>query len=562
MSDLLLLNATVVTLDAASSTHSAVAVRDGKVWAVGATEELRNQASPDTVVVDMEKRTVIPGFIDGHNHFCVASFEPRQIDCSTPPIESLAEILEMIHERAAVEPRGQWIRGWGFHWSRVKEQRNPTRQELDEASPNNPFILMDASYHGCFVNTLALEMSGIDRHSPPGKCGIIVKDDQGELTGTLLESAMNVPHSLSWLSYVERSPEDAIALVEQNCRRHAAVGITAVSDALVLPEAATLYQRAAEANRLPIIMHQMHGGRTFFDPPRLDCVYGVDMAADFGPMLKGGTLKMFMDAVHPGPAIDRCEHGIPDFHTGTNYYSRGEAWELVQAATARGLQVAIHSLGNCAVRQTLDTFASARRTPEGKNASLRIEHFIIGTKEQAARAADLEIMVMTNPGFAHRWGDMYLHNWRGKGQPDLRILPLRTLVDAGVLVAAASDYPCDVLDPLEGIWAAVTRRALNGEMVDPEEGVTPLEALRMYTSNAAIVSGRGSEEGTIEVGKRANLVVLDQNPLACHEESLRDIVVLQTYVDGKLVFDRSTEKSMASLETYTLDEHPGQMIDR
>jgi predicted amidohydrolase YtcJ len=543
--DVLLVNGTILSMDSSCRVHSAVAIRDGRIAAVGESQALRAQAPIGATVLDLRGRTVIPGLIDGHNHFSVGFLEPRQVDCSTPPLGSLGEVLDRIRAHAQTQPPGGWIRGWGFHWSRVREQRNPTREELDEVSPRNPLVIMDASYHGCFTNSLALLESGIDRHSPPGRCGEIVLDEAGEPTGTLLESAMDMPESLSWRAYVERFPEDALRLLAQNGRRHLAMGITTVSDALVRPEASALYARAWAEGDLPLNIHQMHGGRKFLEPPRVDALSADAMKLDYGDRLRGGTIKLFMDAVHPSPAIDQTVAGLPGRHTGLNYYSRGEALELALQAVSAGLQVAVHALGDCAVQQTLDVFSAIRQTSTGSAASLRIEHFVLASPEQAARAAALGVIVVTNPGFVHRWGDQYLHRWRWDGRPELRVLPMRTLLDCGVVVAAGSDYPCDGLNPFVAMWAAVTRRSWTEEPVFEGEAVSPLEALRMYTSSAAMACGRESEEGTIEVGKRANLVVLDRNPLVCSSESLPSTLVLATYLDGAAVFEHPSWQALS-----------------
>jgi predicted amidohydrolase YtcJ len=241
--------------------------------------------------------------------------------------------------------------------------------------------------------------------------------------------------------------------------------------------------------------------------------------------------------VHPGPAVDRRAPDGRDVHTGMTYYSKGEVSRLVAEILGAGLEPAVHALGSCAVDQILDVFESARATSDGADASLRIEHFILVRRDQAARAADIGAKVVVNPAFLHQWGDTYLHTWRGEGQPHLRIIPIRSLLDAGAVVAAASDYPCADFAPLLGIEAAVTRRAMNGEIVDIDESVTPLEALRMFTSSAAIVEGTSTTEGTLEPGKRANLTVLDANLLEVAPSAIHSIQVLQTYVDGELAFD-------------------------
>lgn len=544
--DLVLFNGVIRSMDTADRVGSAVAITGDRIAWVGSSAGLADAVGVGTHALDLGGRTVIPGLIDAHNHFSMAAFEPDQVDCSTPPLDSLRAVLERIAVHAAADASGRWIRGWGYHWSRVRERRNPKRAELDAVCPDNPFVLMDASYHGCFVNSPALERSGIDRHSPPGRCGILVLDEHGEPTGELLESAMNAPESLSWRSYAERAPDRAIALIEQHARRHLALGITAVSDGLVMPSAAALYRAAADAGRLPITVHQMHGGRRFFEPPRLDGSGMASIGDDYADRLRGGTVKLFMDAVHPSPAIDRPMGGRPDVHTGVNFYSRGEATELVTETVAAGLQVAIHALGNCAVGQSLDACGAVRRTNLGRDAALRIEHFVLANQSQCRQAADLGVVVVTNPGFVDTWGDQYLERWRWDGRPDLKVLPLRTLLDAGVTVAAASDHPCDELSPFHGMWAAVARRSWTGETLFPEEAVTPLEALRMYTATAAAASGRAGDEGSIEVGKRANLAVLDRDPTTCSEDDLRDVTVLQTYVDGKLAFEHAEAWPMAS----------------
>lgn len=533
--DILITANRIRTLDARDTVARAIHIRDGSIHAVGEPEQLEQMVPVGSSRVAFPGGTILPGFIDGHSHFSFGAFEPVQADCSTPPLASLREVFEALERTAVGAEPGTWVRGWGFHWSRVAEGRNPTRAELDRVAPHNPLVLMDASYHGCFVNSLALERAGVDKHSGPGRSGILVYDEHGELTGALLESASDLPQSLSWESVPDASIAEAIRLIRVNGKRHLGAGITSVSDALVTPRAHELYRAAAERDELPLSIHQMRGGRTFFEPPRVDA--SDDYAASYGTRLRGGTIKMFMDVVHPGPAVDRRTEDGHDVHTGVMYYSRGEVTRLVQEILDRGLEPAVHSLGNCAIEQILDVYEAARGSAAGADASLRIEHFILATREQAARAADLGVKVVVNPAFLFQWGDMYLHSWRGEGQPHLRIIPIRSLLDAGVTVAAASDYPCAPFAPLIGVEAAVTRRAMNDEVVDIDEAVTPLEALRMFTSSAALVAGTAASDGTLEVGKRANLVVLDADPLDVPPSAIHSIRVVQTFVDGEPAFN-------------------------
>jgi predicted amidohydrolase YtcJ len=534
--DLVLSADRILTLDPANRVVTAIHIRDGRIHDVGALAEIEPHLPPDARRIDLHGCTVIPGFIDSHNHFSFGAFEAVQVDCSTPPITKLSDVLGRLERAAAASEPGRWVRGWGFHWSRVTESRNPTRAELDRVSPNNPLVLMDASYHGCFVNSLALQRAGVDRHSGAGRSGILVYDEHGELTGALLESASDLPQTLSWESIPDASVDEAIRLITANCQRHLAAGITSVTDGLVTTRAHSLYVEAARRGALPIYLHELRGGRTFFEPPRVDAS-SADYAGSHGGRLRGGSIKVFMDVVHPGPAVDRRTSDGRDEHSGVMYYSKGEIGRLISEILGSGLEPAVHTLGNCAANHILDAYEAARATTDGAGASLRIEHFILASKDQAKRAADVGAKVVVNPAFLYQWGDMYLHNWRGEGQPHLRIIPIRSLLAAGAVVAAASDYPCADFAPLLGIESAVTRRAMNGEIVDIEESVTPLEALRMFTSSAATVEGTSATEGTLESGKRANLTVLDANPLEVAPSAIHSIQVLQTYVDGELAFD-------------------------
>jgi predicted amidohydrolase YtcJ len=195
--DVVILNANVRTVDDHDSVAQAVLMSGGKFRAVGTEAEVRAAASVDTQFIDVGARTVVPGFIDAHNHLSIAAFAPDAVDCSTPPISTLGEVLEAIEKHCKTIPVRQWVMAMGFHMSHIREQRNPTRYELDEVAPNNPVFLIDASCHAGYANSLALSEVGIDSHTPQPWGGEIELDKKGEPTGTLLEAAANSLHSAS-----------------------------------------------------------------------------------------------------------------------------------------------------------------------------------------------------------------------------------------------------------------------------------------------------------------------------------------------------------------------------
>lgn len=535
--DVVILNANVRTINDHDSVARAVLFRAGRFAAVGSEAEVRAAASPGAQFIDLSGRTVVPGFIDAHNHLSIAAFAPDCVDCSTPPLSTLGEVLEAISNHCKTLPPGQWVRGMGFHMLGIREQRNPTRYELDEVAPNNPFFLIDASCHAGFANSQALAEVGISAHTPQPWGGEIELDKNGEPTGTLIETAANLLHSVSWNAYAERDVEHAVEMLHAKMRNYLAAGITGVGDAMVTAKSAELYRRADARGKLPFTVQQLHAGDHFFamqDLRRPDIVDRIREASS--DRLRGGTMKIFVDRAYPGPAIDRVHHGCCT-HVGAAFYDKSEVRELAIRASELGIHTAIHGMGNCAVNTVLDAYEAVRRR-RNSSSVMRLEHAFVAEPQQGARMADLGVDLVASPGLACLWGEFF-DMWRGEGQHHLRVLPVRSMIDAGVRVSLASDHPCGTFSPAEIMWTAVARTTHRGASVDPEEAVTAAEALRLYTINAAHASNRASEEGSIEVGKRANFLVLDRDVVTCPTDEIRRMQIDMTFVDGNLVHERA-----------------------
>lgn len=539
--DVLLTNATVRTVDARNTVAEAVLIRNGAFAAVGSEMEVRRCATPDAEIVDLGGATVVPGFIDAHNHLSIAAFAPDCVDCATPPMSTLAEVLSAIEAHCKTAPAGQWVRAMGFNMSYVREQRNPTRYELDEVAPNNPVFLIDASCHAGFVNSAALSRVGIDAHSPDPAGGEIERDKTGEPTGVLMESAANILHSTSWNAYAERDWDRSVELLHARMKDYLATGITFVGDAMVTAKAAELYRRADAQGKLPFGVQMLHAADHFFDTHDLRRSDIIDRIKEPGSdRLIGGSMKIFVDRAYPSPALDKVHNGCCS-HVGIAFYPKAEVGRLAARAAELGISTAIHGMGNCAVDTVMDAYENSRRG-RSTDAVLRLEHAFIADPKQAPRMADLGIDLVANPGLAYLWGEVFSF-WRGDDQPQLRVLPVRSMLDAGVRVSLASDHPCGSFSPAEIIWTAVTRKSYRGMSVDATEAITPEEALRLYTINAAHTSNRADQLGSIEVGKVANLVVLDRDIVTCAHEDIRHARVEMTYVDGMKLFERASGNS-------------------
>ena len=534
--DLVLLGGNVLTMDSKDSRAEAVAVNNGKLELVGANAEVSKLVGPETKVVHLSGRTVIPGFVDPHNHFSLTTFQPVAVNCSVPPHNSAKGILESLAAAAKDTPRGRWIIGWGFKsWG--KEGVQLSRWELDEVTPNNPVTIMDVSVHASYANSAALKLAGIDRNTPESPRGRILRADNGEPNGTLWEGAMDIVHNLSMRDHMEYLGDEVADLVHHNCMKHLAMGITSVGDSLVLPDAAKMYRIADAQGKLPFVVHQMMGGDGFFAAPEKPARREVD-DGNVSDRLRGGTVKMFMDPFLPKPALVHFHPDGTQERLGERYYTQEEADALVLDAHSRDLQVGIHCLGTWSMEQALNAFENAQRKHPREEPRHRIEHFFLPTMEQIRRAKSLGVIASIQPQFVHTYAGPSKVLAEECGG-DVRVFPLKTMISEGVVVAASSDNPCAPLNPFIGIQAIVTRVSQEGgDPVVPEEAVTPLEALRMYTLNSAYAMNRDHEVGSLEKGKRADIAVLSHDPTAVAPDSIHDVLADQTYVDGQLAYER------------------------
>ncbi len=286
---------------------------------------------------------------------------------------------------------------------------------------------------------MALDEVGISSHTPQPWGGEIEQDEKGEPTGTLLETAANPLHSASWNAYAERDWDRAVELLHAKMREYLAVGITAVGDAMVTAKAAELYRRADAQGKLPFTVQQLHAGDHFFamqDLRRSDIVDRIKEPSS--ERLHGGTMKIFVDRAYPGPAIDRIHHGCCS-HVGAAFYDKNEIRELAVRASELGIHTAIHGMGNCAVDTVLDAYEAVRRQRKSDSV-LRLEHAFVADPRQGARMAELGVDLVANPGLAYLWGEFF-DMWRGEDQHHLRVLPVRSMLDAGVRVESGLRPP-------------------------------------------------------------------------------------------------------------------------
>jgi predicted amidohydrolase YtcJ len=504
----LLVNAHVLTMDDQRPCAEALAVRDGRIAAVGSREEVERERDRETEVVDLGGTTVLPGFIDPHNHFAIGALESFWADCRRA--RSIAEIQRRMAEAARRTPDGGWVRGLGYDHHALAERRHPTRQDLDDAVPDQPAFLLHYSHHQGVASSRALAAAGITRVTRDPAGGEIGRDRTGEPTGLLFERAMSGVEARSREGWEDRFVEVARAA----SLAYAAHGLTTIEDAAVTPAMARRYVEAHERGALAIHVEEMMvGSGGWFERP--------DDAAP------GRTLKLFVDGGY------RCAMRVTrDGQARTSgflFYQRAELADVVAAALAAGRRVTCHAIGNLGVERAVDAIGDAlARVPDGRG-RVRIDHAIFLTGELVRRIADLGVPLVEQPSFLHDVGGT-------PPPPGVLVRPFRTVRGAAIRQAFSSDFPCGSLSPLVGIHAAVTRRSRSGQSESPEEALAVDDALRASTIEAARVMGLEDDRGSLTAGKRADLVVLSADPGAVPATELLDLKVLQTWVSGDRVY--------------------------
>lgn len=532
--DLLLMNGRIHTMDARFSSAQAMAIRDGRIVAIGSDQQLRALRQHAAKIVDLKGQAVIPGLIDTHTHALswALGVVERDIDTTYPKMKSIADIAAAVKARASELTAGKPIAGAGWDESKLSEHRTPTRADLDAASPNNPVILGHISGHSVWVNSAALRMAGITTATPNPDGGIIDKNAAGELTGILKENAQGLVAALNPPPNKEKYVE-AIAYLSDAA---AEVGLTTIHNISLAPDEINAYYEARRRGKLQIRVHMSPVIGSYGDVAR---IRSMGVATGFGDdMLKFGPLKIFTDggrgprtiAIYPPPVV-----GEPA-NLGVLMWKSDELEKSQQELTAMGWQLATHAIGDRAIDQVLASYAKIIHAHPGKDLRPRVIHCGIATPAIQKRLKELKVVVDNNPPFIYwldSYGDLY-------GEERVRwSYPGKSYFENGIVAAGGSDVPVSPLSPWWGIWAAVVRRELkSGKIMAPEERVTVEQALTMYTRNGAYVAFEEDRKGSLEPGKLGDFLVLDRDVFTVPAEELKDVKVRQTYVGGKQIYAR------------------------
>jgi hypothetical protein len=534
--DTIFVNGHVLTLDAKGTEVQAIAVRDGRILATGSTRKLHRLAGPQTGVVDLKGRTVLPGFVDGHAHTALAArMIERYLDGRFATTPSVSVLLEKIAARAAATPAGQWliVAGSSSSQTRFAERRLPTRAELDGAAPGVPVMFLNGS-HEAVVNSLGVHVLGLQRGVTETKGAHVELDADGEPTGMFQEGMMLFPDLRIPAEDLRRYYSRVIPEMWNACGYTSVYTLAPLDQWPVLRE---LAQRAPTTLRYTIGLHADPGGR--YIPAALD---GLGLPASVDPAwYRLAGIKVWVDSDVPmrGGAVSEPYAGDPDAR-GILNLTQGELDALVLRTRRAGLAFLAHATGDRATAMALDAFEKAQQGQVGPAApgTLRIEHFgefMLGPRD-LERAGRLGVSVNVQPGWIYTLANSTIENLGAeRAQGAFRF---RSMIDAGLKPGFGTDLTgivLETLDPFLHVWAAVTRNSDAGVFV-PGQAVSVDEALRMLTIWSARAQGEDAIKGSLEPGKLADFVVISRDIRKIRPDEIRGLEVLQTVVGGKLVY--------------------------
>src|ERR1700761_5506698 len=533
---LVLVNGKILTMDGQSRTAEAVAIRDGKFLAIGDSPTIRSMAGNGTRTIDLAGKTVVPGLIDTHAHFKAAGLADYVVNMSRA--KTVAEALEAIKQFAAKKKPGEWIIGGAWHPpSQLAEKRYLTRQEIDSVAPNNPDYLRTVG-HFSMANTLALTKAGVTKDTPNPSGGSFERDSSGELTGVLVETAIDrVEKAVPPWTAEDEFRQFKLAEGVLN-----SYGITSVVEgATPATDIATL-QKVAASGEATVRVGLMFRP----EPPAENSAWeaimrGNGVSSGFGDdWVRFAGIKIFYDGgmtLKTALMRDPYPDSHDDYH-GISQLTPERLKELVSICNKYNWRVGVHVVGDRGVDDVLDAFEAADKEKSIKDRRFILIHGSLIRPDQMERVRRLGARVDFQNVFM--WDKAAtVERFLGKATAD-RAVPTKTLIERVGLnsLGAGTDFPVNPINPFINMYIMVTRKDPNGHVYGAAETIGREQALRLYTSAASRYMFDEEKKGTIEPGKLADLAVLSADFMSVPEEEIKDIKVDQTIVGGKVVFQQ------------------------
>jgi predicted amidohydrolase YtcJ len=545
-------NGKIVAVDPQFRIVEAMAVRGDSILAVGTDEEIQALAGSGTRQTDLGGKTVLPGLIDSHSHAPSAAM--YEFDHTVPDMETIADVLRYIESRADMLDGGQWIRLSQVFITRLREQRYPTRAELDKAAPGNPVVFStgpDAS-----LNSLALKLSGIgkDFRVPEGEPCRVERDSSGAPTGILRNCSQYVKFESS---RAEPTEQDHLQRLKAMLADYNSVGITSIVDADTADSELELYRKLREQNELTtrtFVVLSVNAQAPLEEIEKRIHETAQNPLHQYNNMLWVRGIKTYLDGgMLTGSAYMREPWGVSKIYSiedptyrGVLFIQPEKLYQIAKLALANGLQFTAHSQGDGAVHNMLDAYERINRDDfPVKEMRPSITHASFMSAEAIGRMQQLGVVANLQPAWLYLDGATLRNQFGSERMAYFQ--PFKSLADSHVTVGGGSDHmqklgsfrSINPYNPFLGMWITLTRHPRwTDQPLHPEQNLTREQAIQLYTINNAFLTFQEDTKGSLEPGKLADFIVLDRDILTCPLDEVKDIEVEQTYLGGKRIYAR------------------------
>jgi predicted amidohydrolase YtcJ len=537
---LLLRNGNIRTFDEKGTTAKSLAAAGDRIIGVASDDSLAGLVGSQTAVIDLGGRTVVPGFIDAHEHLSQFSEMRLQLDLSPSRIDnSLRKLLNLVQSEAQSHGPGEWVRGVLYDDTKLKDGRGVTIEDLDAVAPENPVILHHVSGNIGVLNSEALRRGNIGSNTPDPKGGKIGRDTKTrQLTGYLFSNAL---FQFAFNGFNRGQP--VVPPFERDVRNKAliegakilnAAGVTSVSDAWVSPDYVMSYHDVTQDRSLPMRVNML---LFYLWLPELET---LKLTGNWGnEYFRCTGIKLITDGAIAGrtAALRNAYTNDPDDHGILVFESQDELNQVVSRIHRLGYQACIHANGDIAIDMALDAIEKAQSQVPRPEVRHRIEHCTVINSNILKRMRDLNVMAIPFGSYLWQHGEKILPYY-GEKRAQM-MFGHKSFLDAGVKVAGSSDHPAGLLPPLLGIQTMVTRKTSSGEVIGSNQRISLEEAFKMYTVYAAYATYEEDIKGSLAVGKLADFVVLAEDPWKVDAEEISEIEIDMTILGGRIVYECS-----------------------
>ena len=534
----------IFTMNSKNEIVEALAIKDDVILAVGKKDAVLKAAGPEAEIVDLKGRMLMPGMIDGHSHFPVgATRQLTMVNLNVPPlgeVSCIADLQKLLKVRAGETEEGKWVVGYNYNDLAMKEQRHPTREDLDAVSTKHPIFVRHVSGHLAVANSGALARAGIQEDSVAPDGSRFRRGADGKLDGVLEGPSA---HGLVSKLIPATTPELHMRSLAVDSMTYAAAGITTANNG-GSPSIDQYILKASETGDLKIRVVIWPNGRM----PNIVASYGDKRQGtqlDDKGMVFLGPVKLFADGSPQGytawfskPYFKQLPGKPADYRGFPVFKSREELFDLVAKLHNDGWQITTHTNGDQAIQDMIDAYSAALKANPRKDHRHILNHCQFCRPDQVDVIAEMGFVPSYFVTHTWFWGDIHRDMVAGPERA-AHISPLKSALDKGITFALHNDTPVTPISPLMDVFSAVNRLTSSGKVLGPDQRISVMEALRGVTINGAFMQRLEDKIGSLEVGKLADLVILDKDPTAIAPEAIKDIKVEETIVGGRTVYRRA-----------------------